>query len=149
MSGYTVTHCWCISTSVDPSFSLCFSEGFYYCLAINCVTDCTCICTSLSLSLWASGYIIGNLHVYEQARSVRSACNCAIYIFFFSSFCVDTFSLFVFVSWFIFLSLCLWMCVAVSGYIIPHCMCKCTSLDACFSLTFSLNVFIVFRIYCH
>ena len=104
---------------------------------------------SLSLSLWASGYIIGNLHVYEQARSVRSACNCAIYIFSLHFAWILSLSLSLSLDSYFFLSLCLWMCVAVSGYIIPHCMCKCTSLDACFSLTFSLNVFILFRIYCH
>ena len=61
--------------------SLCFSEGFYSAIIIE--TDCTCIGTSpdppLSLSLFvsASGYIIGNLHIYEQVWSVHSACNCA------------------------------------------------------------------------
>ena len=145
VSGYTTTHCRCICTSLDPSFYLCFSEDFYYCSAINCLTDCTCICTSLdppfSLTLSASGYIIDNLHVYEQARSAHSPCNCAIDLSLHFA-CIRT-SLDSYFS----LSLCLWvwMCVAVSGYIIPH----CRSLDPCFLVSFSLNVFILFRVYCY
>ena len=141
MSGYTITLCRCICTSLDPPFSLCFSERFYYCSAIIVVTDCTCKCTFswsafLSLSLSASWYIIDNLRGYEQARSAHSACNCAIYFFslHFAYFCI---------------SLCLGMCVAVSWYIISHCRCKYTSLDECFSLSLSLNLFILFRVYCH
>ena len=47
------------------------------------------------------------------------------------------------------LSLSLWMPVLVSGYIITHCMCICTFLDPRFSLSFSLQVCIRIRLYCH
>ena len=86
--GYTITHCRCICTSLDPSFSLCFSEGFYYWWAIIIVTDCTGIGTYLDprlslslcffLSVSVSEYIISNLHVCEQARSGRSVGNNAL-----------------------------------------------------------------------
>ena len=113
VSGYTTTHCRCICTSLDPSVSLCFSEDFYYCSAIKCLTDCTCICESLdqpfSLTLSAYGYIIDNLHGYEQARSAHSACNCTIYLsLHFAWIRTSLNSSFS-------LPLCLWMCVAVSG----------------------------------
>ena len=157
MSGYTITHCKCICKSLDPSFSLCFSEGFYYCSAINCVTDCTCIGTSveplwslsLSLCLSESGYIIDNVHEYEQARSAHSACNCAIYIYIYYFLLLHFAWIRTSLDSYFFLSLCLGMCVAVSGYVIPHCRSNFTSLVACFSLSFSLNVFIIFQVYCH
>ena len=61
-----------LSLSLSLFLSLSLSEGFYSAKIIE--TDCTCIRTSLdpplalSLSVFvsASGYIIGNLHVYEQ-----------------------------------------------------------------------------------
>ena len=143
--SYVVTNCTCIGTSLDPRFSL-----------------------SLSLSVSVSEYIIGTFHVCEEARPARPVCNSAIEnsFFFVFNFCVYTY-----VSWFVFLSfsfalnvctsfrmyfdthfflsICFWMCVAVSEYIIPHYRCKCTSLDACFSLSFAVNVLILFRVYCH
>ena len=44
-------------------------------------------------------------------------------------------------------SLALWISAWI-GYIVTHCSCICTSLDACFSV-FSLNASIGFRLYCH
>ena len=52
-------------------------------------------------------------------------------------------------EWYFFLPHCVWMCVVVSGYIITHCRCKCTSLDSCFPLSFSLNVSLHIRLYCY
>ena len=174
VSGYTITHCRCICTSPDSTFSLCFSECFYYCSAIIIVTDCTCIGTSvdphlslslsLSLSVPVSDYIIGNLHVCEQARPARSACNSAIENgFLFLNFaCTRTsldFSFFLFLCllmsvplssyiklWLIVpaytsllrvsYSLSLWISLLVFGsYIVTHWTCICTSLDPCFSLS--------------
>ena len=49
---YTINHCRCICTSLDPTFSLSvflwrFLLLFYCCSAISIVTECTCIGTSL------------------------------------------------------------------------------------------------------
>ena len=44
-----------------------------------------------------------------------------------------------------FVSLCLWMRVAVSDYIMTECRCKCKPLDSSFWLAFSLNVSIRVR----
>ena len=49
----------------------------------------------------------------------------------------------------LFLSFCLWMCIAVSNYIIIHSWCICRSLDSCFSLAFSLIFYICVQLYCH
>ena len=40
-----------------------------------------------------------------------------------------------------FVSLCFWMCEAVSDYIIAYCRCKCTSLDSRWSLSFLSECF--------
>ena len=106
--------------------------------------------------------IIGNLHVCEQARSARSACNITLEnVFFILLLYVRLFiSLSLFVSeclyhcaatlWLITVSaytsllrisssLSLWISVLVLGYIVTHWTCICTSLDPCFSLS-SLRV---------
>ena len=127
--------------------SFCFSEGFYYCSAIIIEADCTCMGTSLdpplSLSLFvtASGYIIGNWHVYEQARSAQSVCKCAVHLF-------------VFLHVYVCLFIRIYFSLFVSEYVyqspaITHCRCNCTFLDSYFSLCFPLNVSIRFRVYCH
>ena len=129
--GYIVTNCTGIGTSLDSRLSLCLSHCF---------------------SVYGS--IIGNLHAYELARSAHSACNFAIYIYI-SFFCFLFFSFsFFFLSCirtsfdsYFFLHLRVWVCVVVSDYIITHCMCKCTSLDPCFPLSFSLNVSVHVRLY--
>ena len=103
-----------------------------------------CVCLSLSLSLFFSlffsafWYIINNLYVHEQSRSAHSMCNCAIDFVLFCCCCVYTY-----VSWVLSVSLCLNVC----SYIITHCRCKCAFLDPCFSISFSLNVFIRARLY--
>ena len=55
----------------------------------------------------------------------------------------------MYVTFPMFLSFCLWMCIPVSDYIIIHSWCICTSLDSCFFLAFSLIVYICIRLYCH
>ena len=89
VSGYTITHCRCICKSLDPSFSLCFSEGFYYCSAINCVTDCTCIGTSveplwslsLCLSVFQNPDILSIMYMNMNKRVQLTQLVIAIYIY--------------------------------------------------------------------
>ena len=96
------------------------------------------LCLFFSLFFSAFWYIINNLYVHEQSRSAHSMCNCAIDFVLFCCCCVYTY-----VSWVLSVSLCLNVC----SYIITHCRCKCAFLDPCFSISFSLNVFIRARLY--
>ena len=131
MFGYTVTDCTYIGTSLIPLFCLSLFPSVFLC----------------------PGYIIGNLHVCEQARSGRSVCNRAlenVCIIILNSAYIPT-SLHSYLC----LSVSLWMSVPESGYIIIHCMCIYVawswlffSMWPCFSV-FSLNGFIGFRLYCH
>ena len=54
-------------------------------------------------------------------------------------------TLLVFLSLIVFL----WMFIPVSECIIVHFWCICTYLDPCFSLSFSLIVYVCVRLYCH
>ena len=132
VSDYIMTYCrYNISVRLFwfVFLTLLFCECFYTCLAILTLILLTCIGTSLdprlslsfSLSVSVSEYIIRNLHVCEQTRSARSACNSAMEDGFFFTF---FFCLYAYVSWFLFLSLsCVWMSVPVSSYIMTDCMC--------------------------
>ena len=108
----------------------------YHCFYVyRYVSWCAFVSLSLLLSLFFSvfWYIIDNLHAHEQSRSAHSVGNCAIDLFIkknkIKKNCVYTY-----VGW-------------VSGYIITHCRFKCAFLDPCFSLSFSLNVFIRARLF--
>ena len=115
VSGYTTTHCRCICKSLDPSFYLCFSECLYYCSAMNYLTDCTCICTSLdppfSLSFFQHPDILSIICMDMNKRVQLTQRVVALYILFFSSFCVD-----MYVSWFVFLSFSLNVCSSLRVY---------------------------------
>ena len=89
VSGYTITYCGCIyvrllirvSLSVFLwrillLFSYNFCDWFYVYRYISLSPHVLSLTFSLFVS--ASGYIIGNLHVY---RSAHSMCNCAIDFF--------------------------------------------------------------------
>ena len=148
-SGDIITHyrCKCAFLDLCLSLSFLFLSVFGY-----TVTDSTCIGTSLdlrlSLSLCFSQYsgVLSVISTYINKLVQLTQCVIAVYnLFLYILFCVYTY-----VTWVVFLSLslCLWMCVAVSGYIITHCRCKCAFPDPCFSLSFCLNVFIRARLYC-
>ena len=122
-------HCYaCFPLNIRSSVSHSLSAWMPLSVFGYVVTDCTCIGTSLdprfslsfSLSVSVSGYMIG-----KSAR-IRKSLDLDFFV-----------------------SLCLWMRVAVSDYIMTDCRCKCTPLDSCYWLSFSLNVSISVRLYWH
>ena len=135
VSGYIMTHCKSIYVFA-LRFCLYFSQNICVSVWLYChwlyvyvyVSWSVFTGTSLdprfslsfSLSVSVFGYIIG------KSACIRTS--------------VDSY---------FFVSLCLWMCVAVSDYISSQCRCKCTSLDSYVSLSSSLNVFIRVWLYWH
>ena len=118
MSGYVMTHCMCIYVICH---SLWISVGAFGYI----VTDCRCIfpsldpCFSLSLNTSMSvrlycHWLYVNRYVYWSAFLSLSVCLSVRYIVG-NYTCIRT-SL----DSYFFLSLCLWICVAVSGYFITH-----------------------------
>ena len=98
--GYIVTDCRCIFPSLDPCFSLSLSLS----LSLN---------TSMSVRLYCHCSYV-NIYVYWSAFLSLSVCLSLRYIVG-NHTCIRT-SL----DSYFFLSLCLWICVAVSGYFITH-----------------------------
>ena len=146
-----IIHSWCICTSLNLCLSL-FLWLFIFVFGYI-VTDCTYIgasliprfCLSLFLlSFSVSGYIIDNVHVFEQARSGRSMCNRALenVCIIINSACIRTSN-----DSYFFLSLWLWMSVPVSGYVMTHCMCIYVSWS-CLFFSVSLNICSSVRLYC-
>ena len=160
VSENIIIHSWCICTSLDPCFCLFFSSIFVY-VCVRLYRDwlyvyryvsysAYFVCLSIPLSLSVSGYIIGNLHVCQQATSARSVCSSAAenICIIINSACIRTsldsyFSLSLFGSecpfqcpdmlWLIVcayvsldhvcFSLSLWISVQVFGYIVTDCRC--------------------------
>ena len=84
MIGYIITHCTCICPSLDPCFSLSFSFNPYiisvrlYCHCYSIGIILIHVSLSLSLSVSVSGYVTGNLHIYEQVGPAQTVCNSVI-----------------------------------------------------------------------
>ena len=105
------------------------SKGFYSALIIE--TDCTCIRTSLDppLSLSLFHYLSQNPGILSVICMYMNKCDqvtqrvIALEIYLFDFACIR-----MFLDSYFFLSLCLWMFVTVSSYIITQCRCKYTSL---------------------
>ena len=90
-----------------------------------------------------SEYIIGNLHVCEQARSARLLCNITIFLFYFFIF---LFSVYTYVSWFfssfyVFVSECLYHCVATLWLVTVSAYTSLLRVSYSFSLWISVLVF--------
>ena len=125
VSDYIMTYCrYNISVRLFwfVFLTLLFCECFYTCSAILTLILLTCIGTSLdprlslsfSLSVSVSEYIIRNLHVCEQTRSARSACNSAMEDGFFIFFILPVYvRLLISVS---FSLLCVNVCTSVQLY---------------------------------